>query len=105
MHYKRMLDQTEFNFLVRELDSRSSFVCFLFSVFCPTVPARPPEGIKVAAEYSETLEKVSVSTTFAQSQLVSVSTTPKFQVSKSLGLDNSKTPGLKESQSRQLQNS
>ena len=52
-----------------------------------------------------TLEKVSVSTTFAQSQLVSVSTTPKFKVSKSLGPDNSEIPGLKESRSRQLQNS
>ena len=44
-------------------------------------------------EYSETLEKVSVSTT------------AKFLVSGSLGLDNSKIPGLKESRSRQLQNS
>ena len=59
----------------------------------------------VWAEYSETLKKVSVSTTLAQSRQVSVSTTPKFLVSGSLGLDNSKIPGLKESRSRQLQNS
>ena len=57
------------------------------------------------SEYSETLEKVLVSTTLAQSRQVSVSTTPKFLVSKSLGLDNSKIPGLKESRSRQLNSS
>ena len=53
-------------------------------------------------EYSETLEKVSVLTTFAQSQLVSVLTTHKFLVSKNLGLDNFKIPGLTESPSQPL---
>ena len=57
------------------------------------------------AEYSETLEKVSVSTTLAQSRQVSISTTPKFLVSGSLGLDNSKIPGLKESRYRQQMSS
>ena len=50
----------------------------------------------------ETLEKVSVSTTFAQSRSVSVSTTPNFLVSKNLSLDNLQILGLKMSQSRQI---
>ena len=39
-------------------------------------------------EYSETLKKVSLLITFAQSQLVMVQTTQKFMVSLSLDLDN-----------------
>ena len=60
------------------------------------------EVAAIIPEYSETLKKVSVLTNFAQSQLVSVSTTSKCLVSKNLGLDNSEITGLKESRSRQL---
>merc|ERR1711873_391108 len=69
-------------------------------------------------EISETLDEVSVSTTFVQSRLVSVSTTKEipsldesrsrqpqnFPVSMSLGLDTTEFPSLDESQSRQPQN-
>ena len=47
------------------------------------------------AGIGETLEKVSVSTTFAQSRSVSVSTTPNFLLSKSLSLDKLPIPGLR----------
>ena len=48
-------------------------------------------SIRYVAEISETLDEVSVSTTFVQSRLVSVSTTTEF-------------PSLDESRSRQPQN-
>merc|ERR1711893_114616 len=71
-----------------------------------------------AAEISETLDEVSVSTTFVQSRLVSVSTTTEipsldesrsrqprnFPVSMSLDLDTTEFPSLDESRSRQPQN-
>ena len=77
-----------------------------------------PTGTLDTAEISETLDEVSVSTTFVQSRLVSVSTTTEipsldesrsrqpqnFPVSMSLGLDTTEFPSLDESRSRQPQN-
>ena len=62
----------------------------------PTLSASPAVLGQVSSPgISETLKKVSVSTTFAQSRLVSISTTPNFLVSKSLSLDNLQILGLR----------
>ena len=49
--------------------------------------SRPQNNFNLTPEISESLEKVSVSTTFAESRKVSVSKNPKLQSRESLGLE------------------
>ena len=50
--------------------------------------------VKTITEISESLEKVSVSTTFAESRKVSVSKNPKLQSRESLGLEETENLNL-----------